>query len=419
MNNVLGYVCAICGDEFEPGALEYVCPKHGDAGVLDTRYDYAAIARQIDPRRLAEQQAPSMLNMFRYRALLPIDSESRGLPLQIGWTPLYRATRLEPALGLREVWLKDDGRNPTASFKDRASALVVTRALEDRRRVITTASSGNAGAALAGMAASVKMPAVIFVPESAPQAKVAQLLIYGSTVFLVKGNYDAAFELCLEASRAFGWYCRNTAYNPFTVEGKKTAALEICEQLEWRAPDRIFVSVGDGNIIAGLHKGLSDLHQLGWIDAPPKLMGVQAQGAAACYNAWVSGAEEVTAVQAQTLADSISVDLPRDGRRALRAVRETGGAFITVGDDQILAALRDLAQEAAVFVEPAAATAYAGLQAALRAGQVGPDERVAVVLTGNGLKDVSAAMRATTPAYHIEPDLAALRRVVDGLGIGA
>jgi threonine synthase len=238
-------------------------------------------------------------------------------------------------------------------------------------------------------------------------------------VFLVKGNYDAAFDLCLVASKAFGWYCRNTAYNPFTIEGKKTAALEICEQLDWRAPDRIFVSVGDGNIIAGLHKGLSDAQRLGWIDVMPKLMGVQAQGAAACYNAWVAGAEDVRAVQAQTLADSISVDLPRDGRRALRAVRETGGAFVKVSDDQILDALRELAQEAAVFVEPAAATAYAGLQQALRAGQVGRDERVAVVLTGHGLKDVAAAMRAAAQAHPIEPDLRTLRRAVERLGIGS
>lgn len=418
MNHVVGYVCSICGEEYAPGQVEYVCPKHGDVGALDTRYDTAAIARQIDPRRLSEQQSSSLLNMFRYRALLPIDSESRGLPLHIGWTPLYRASRLEATLGLRELWLKDDGRNPTASFKDRASALVVARALEDQRRVITTASSGNAGAALAGMAASVKMPSVIFVPESAPQAKVAQLLIYGSTVFLVKGNYDAAFELCLAASRSFGWYCRNTAYNPFTIEGKKTAALEICEQLNWRAPDRIFVSVGDGNIIAGLHKGLSDLLQLGWIDAMPKLVGVQAEGAAACYNAWVAGADDVSAVHAQTLADSISVDLPRDGRRALRAVRETAGVFVTVSDDQILAAIRELAQEAAVFVEPAAAAAYAGLQVAVRAGQVGSDERVVVVLTGNGLKDIAGAMRAAPQAHHIEPDLQALQRTVEKLGIG-
>ena len=430
MNNVIGFRCTICGTAYAPGEVEYVCPKHGDAGVLDTVYDYGAIARQVSPGQLLERQTAASLNLFRYKPLLPIDAESEGLPLQIGWTPLYRAPRLEARLGLREVWIKDDGRNPTASFKDRASALVVVRALEERRRIVTTASSGNAGAALAGMAASVKMPTVIFVPQSAPQAKVAQMLIYGATVFLVQGNYDAAFELCLEASRAFGWYCRNTAYNPFTVEGKKTAAFEICEQLTlstlharaagsptptpqiWDAPDRIFVSVGDGNIISGLHKGLVDLAELRWIGEMPKLMGVQAEGAAACYTAWSAGADDVSAVSAHTIADSISVDLPRDGRRAIRAVRQTGGAFVTVSDSEILVAMRELAQEAAVFAEPAAAAAYAGLASAVQAGQVEPDERVVVLLTGSGLKDVPAAVKAAPSAHVIEPDLDAVRREV-------
>lgn len=425
MNHVTGFKCTICGTEYAPHEVEYVCPRHGDEGILDTLYDYPAINRHISPSQLANQQTASTLNLFRYRPLLPIDSDSPGLPLQLGWTPLYRAPRLEARLGLREVWIKDDGRNPTASFKDRASAVVVARALEDGRQLVTTASSGNAGAALAGMAASVKMPTVIFVPQSAPQAKVSQLLIYGATVFLVKGNYDAAFDLCLAASKEFGWYCRNTAYNPFTVEGKKTALLEICEQLtladlessashvqHWEAPDRIFVSVGDGNIISGLHKGLVDLAALNWIESMPRLIGVQAAGSAACHDAWAAGEEDVKPVSAHTLADSISVDLPRDGRRAVRAVRQTDGAFVTVSDEDILAAMRELAQEVAVFAEPAAATAYAGLVAAAQAGQVASDERVVVIITGNGLKDVPSAIKAAPTAHVIEPTLEAVRKAL-------
>ncbi len=438
MSNVIGFKCTICGAEYTPSQVEYVCPKHGDEGILDTVYDYKAIARQTSPAQLASQQTAASLNLFRYKPLLPIRSESEGLPLQIGWTPLYRAPRLEAKLGLREVWIKDDGRNPTASFKDRPSAIVTVKALEEKRGVVTTASSGNAGAALAGMAASVRLPAVIFVPEYAPQAKVAQLLIYGATVFLVKGNYDQAFDLCLAASKAFGWYCRNTAYNPFTVEGKKTAALEICEQLtlstlrvqpptsnlqlptsnlqHWQTPDRIFVSVGDGNIISGLHKGLVDLTELGWIESLPKLMGVQAEGASACYAAWRAGADDVSPVQAKTIADSIRVDLPRDGRRALRAVRRTGGAFVKVSDDDILSAMRELAQEVGVFAEPAAAAAYAGLVESVRAGQVGSAERVVVVVTGSGLKDVPSAVKAAGQAHVVEPDLGAVRAVINQTG---
>jgi threonine synthase len=303
------------------------------------------------------------------------------------------------------LWLKDDGRNPTASFKDRASAIVVARAQQIGAATVVTASTGNAGAALAGMAAAVGQPAVIFAPMTAPEAKVAQLLMFGATVILVNGNYDQAFDLCLQASREFGWYCRNTGYNPFTVEGKKTAALEICEQLKWKAPDRIFVPVGDGNIISGIHKGLKDLHALGWMDKMPKLMGVQAIGSAACYNAWRHHTEKITPVSADTLADSISVDLPRDGVRAVRAVSHTGGVYLTVTDDEILDAMRVLARQAAVFSEPAGATATAGLAKAIKRHLVEPDETIVVLITGNGLKDIRSAIKAAGQAHRIEPTL--------------
>lgn len=426
MNNLIGYQCSICGKEYRPKDVEYVCPDHGDEGLLDAVYDMHAINQQISPARLASRQNAAALNLFRYRPLLPVDSSVSDLPLHIGWTPLYRAPSLEKMSGIREVWIKDDGRNPTASFKDRASSITVMKALELRRDLITTASSGNAGAALAGMAASVKLPAVIFVPQTAPQAKVAQLLIYGAHVFLVKSNYDAAFDLCLQASKAFGWYCRNTGYNPITVEGKKTASLEICEQLAlikregkggWFAPDRIFVSVGDGNIIAGLHKGLRDLQALGWIEALPKLMGIQAEGAAAVYNAWRDGKMELTPVNGHTIADSINVDLPRDGRRAVRAIRDTSGEALTVTDDEILDAMRLLAREAAVFAEPAASTAVAGLLKAARSGRVGADETVVVVITGNGLKDVNSAIKAAGQPNIIEPNMAALQEALKPLGL--
>ncbi len=427
MNNLIGYQCSICGKEYGPKEIEYVCPDHGDEGLLDAVYDIRTINQQISPARLSSQQNAAALNVFRYRPMLPVDSNVPELPLHIGWTPLYRSPGLEKMLGLQEVWIKDDGRNPTASFKDRASSITVMKALELRRDLITTASSGNAGAALAGMAASVKLPAVIFVPQTAPQAKVAQLLIYGAHVFLVKSNYDAAFELCLQASKEFGWYCRNTGYNPITVEGKKTASLEICEQLTlakggraggWLAPDRIFVSVGDGNIIAGLHKGLLDLQALGWIEALPKLMGVQAAGAAAVYNAWAAGATDLTPVSGHTIADSINVDLPRDGRRAVRAIRDTHGAALTVSDDEILEAMRVLAREAAVFAEPAAGAAVAGLLKTARNGQIGADESVVVVITGNGLKDVNSAIQAAGQPQIIEPSLDALKTALKPLGLG-
>ena len=415
--------CTLCGAEYAADEVRYICPKHGDDGILDTIYDYGKINAATHPGKISASPDTSI---WRYAELFPLqDAEKSAPPLQVGWTPLYHAKRTGAQLGLSRLYLKDDGRNPTASFKDRASALVVAKARELGVDVITTASTGNAGAALAGIAAAAQMPAVIFVPETAPQAKIAQLLIFGSRVMLVKGNYDQAFDLCLAASKEFGWYCRNTGYNPYTVEGKKTAALEICEQLSfppfddgigkgggWRAPDRIFVSVGDGNIISGLWKGLRDLAALGWIDRMPKLMGIQAEGSAACYNAWKAGTDKITPVNAQTVADSISADIPRDGVRAVRAVRETGGAYLTVSDDEILAAIPELARSEAVFSEPAGATAYAGLKKAVSEGMVRSGETVVCLITGNGLKDVASAMKVAGEGTHIEPSLEAVRRVM-------
>jgi threonine synthase len=229
--------------------------------------------------------------------------------------------------------------------------------------------------------------------------------------------------LSLAASKEFGWYSRNTGYNPYTVEGKKTASFEICEQLalaksedslrSWGAPDRIFVAVGDGNIITGLWKGLRDLLALGWIEKMPKLMGVQAEGSAACYNAWKAGTETITPVDADTISDSISVGLPRDGIRAVRAVRETQGAYLTVTDEEVLEAMRKLAREEGVFAEPAGATGYAGLAKAIRENLVDHDENIVVVVTGNGLKDIHAAVKAAGKASLIEPNLDAIRHLKD------
>ena len=302
--------------------------------------------------------------------------------------------------------------------------MTVARAQAIQVEVVITASTGNAGAALAGMAAAVDMPTVILAPKTAPQAKIAQLLIFGARVFLVDGSYDDAFNLSLEAAEAFGWYCRNTGYNPFTAEGKKTAAFEICEQLtiavdgiiepsqKWRSPDTVFVSVGDGNIISGLHKGFKDLKTLGWIENIPRLLGVQSGGSAAIYNAFVAGTENITPVRADTIADSISVDYPRDGLRALRAATQTGGAYLTVRDDDILTAMIDLARKAAVFAEPAGAAAYAGLVKAVAEGLVESGDCIVVINTGNGLKDVQTAMQAAGEASVIEPTLTSLQKAI-------
>ncbi|MFB0545369.1 MAG: threonine synthase [Anaerolineae bacterium] len=413
LDHVLGLQCVICGAEYSPDEVLYVCPKHGDEGILDVVYDYKVIRERLSRERLLDNRNYSI---WRYADLLPIADLSLIPPLRVGWTPLYRAERLEEKLGLRNLWIKDDGCNPTASLKDRASAIGVVKALELGRDIISAASTGNAASSLSGLAASVGITTYIFVPETAPQAKIAQLLIFGANVIAVKGTYDQAFDLCLQASARYGWYSRNTAYNPYLSEGKKTASLEICEQLGWEAPDRIFVSVGDGCIIGGLWKGLKDLQALGLIDKLPKLMGVQAEGSAVLVAAWRRGTEEIEPMVPNTLADSIAVGVPRDRIKALRAVRQSGGEYIAVSDEEILEAMRVLARGAAVFGEPAGVASFAGLQKMIGQGRIDPEERIVVLVTGNGLKDVGSAIKATGNPYLIEPTVDDLKKLMNEIG---
>jgi len=422
MTKFIGYRCSLCKAEYLPGQVTYTCPK--DGGNLDVVLDYDALRQKFQPEDITSRTDESL---WRYLPLLPVpDPGGEETPLRAaGWTPVFSLTRLADRLGLRHLWLKDESRNPTASFKDRASAVVVARAREIGAEIIVTASTGNAGAALAGMSAAIGQKAVIFAPKSAPPAKVAQLLIYGARVLLVDGSYDEAFDLTIQAADEFGWYCRNTGYNPFTAEGKKTAAFEIwewwiAEHREWHAqgdprgqhpPLTVFVSVGDGNIISGIHKGFKDLLTLGWINRLPRLIGVQAEGSAAIANAFHANTEMITPVSAKTIADSISVDLPRDGVRAVRAARETGGAYVTVSDDEILAAIAALGP-LGIFAEPAGATAYAGLVKAVEQGIVSAEDPILVLNTGFGLKDVRAAMQAVSAAPIIEPTLEAVKKIL-------
>ena len=416
LDHVHDLVCLVCGAHYAPDEVDYLCPDHGDDGILDVVYDYELIASRLSPAALAHDRDHSM---WRYRPLLPVGPEVALPPLRVGWTPLYDARRLAAELGLRRLWVKDEGVQPTGSLKDRASAMAVVKAQERGAEVVATASTGNAAAALAGVAASVGQPTVILVPATAPEAKIAQLLAYGATVLLVEGSYGDAFSLSMRAADRFGWYVRNTGVNPYMSEGKKTAAYEIAEQLGWQAPDVVTVGVGDGCIIGGLHKGFRDLHALGWIDRMPRLVGVQAQGSDYLTQAWESGEDIVAkpAISPSTVADSISAGLPADRIKALRAVTDTGGAYVRVSDEQILAAVPVLARGCGVFAEPAAAAAYAGLARATEQGVVGADETAVVLATGTGLKDVPSAMRAIGDAdirpLHVAPDLDALARALD------
>jgi len=393
MNYITHASCLICKRSFEKDGFEYVCPDHGNEGILDIQYDYDAIKKDFQKEHLINNKDASI---WRYQPLLPVNDIHLSPALFVGNTPLFCLDNPADQLNIGKLYLKDDGRLPTASFKDRASIIAVVKAKEKKAKVITTASTGNAAAALSGLCASAGMENVIFVPSSAPRAKIAQLLMFGSRVMLVDGTYDDAFELSLEAADEYGWYNRNTGYNPYMSEGKKTCSYEICEQLGWNAPDTIFVSVGDGCIIGGIHKGLKDLFNIGWIDKIPQLIGVQAEGSSYLYQAWKNSEDILTkpSIQPDTVADSISAGLPRDRIKALNAVNQTDGAFITVSDEEILRAIPDLANKTGVFAEPAGAASWAGLKKAADSGMLKQNETVVIINTGNGLKDINSAMKA-------------------------
>lgn len=433
-----GLRCLRCDRIFLPGTVDYVCscrPNSGsDLGHLDVFYQYdavEAIRRDLsDPSGSSHTSTGAAYSQFttrtieRWWPLLPVAPESLP-PLPVGDTPLLRADRLADALGLRCLYIKDDGRNPSGSLKDRASAIAVARARETGRDVVATASTGNAAAALAAMSAAAPHASVIFVPRSAQQAKIAQLLVYGSKVLAVDGSYDDAFDLCVRACSEFGWYNRNTGYNPFMTEGKKTVSFEIAAQLAeakaaagnmetnspnapFVSPDSVFVPVGDGSIIGGVYKGFRELKRLGWSDRVPRIFGVQSTASAAIHNAWRDDLEVPLPVTAGTAADSISVNEPRDAAKALRAVRASGGAFLLVEDESILQAILPLARLGGVFAEPAGATALAGLQEAVRRDLLDPEETVVLISTGSGLKDVPAAMRIVGEPEVIPPSLDAV-----------
>ena len=410
MNYVLGAKCVKCGREYAavPDLTTCAC-----GGILDIVYDYAAIRRDFSPRVLEGCRDHSM---WRYRPFLPVEATSPAPPLRVGWSPLYRADNLAQALGLKTLYIKDDGLNPTASLKDRASALAVVKAREAGADTVACSSTGNAASSLAGNAAAAGLKSYIFVPSRAPKGKVAQLKIFGATVVSVEGSYEDTFALSRAAIDRWGWYNRNAAVNPYLSEGKKTVTLEILEQLGWRAPDYIALSVGDGCTIAGAWKGLKDLYAAGFIHRLPRLISVQAEGCCPLNRALRTG-EPWQPMAEDTLADSIAVGVPRNPDKALNAVRESGGLAVNVSDGEILEAMRLLGRTQGVFAEPAGAAGTAGVKKALELGLLPPDASVVSIVTGNGLKDVANGIRAAGEPLSVPPDMDALLSAFAARGI--
>ena len=412
MKHVIGARCTICGHLTEALPGTTVCPDCG--GILDIEYDYDYIRSKLTKYDLMDRTDRTM---WRYMEFLPVEGRGERPRLRVGGSPLYEADRLGKMLGIKKLYIKDDGQNPTASLKDRASAMAVVKAEEAGKTTIACSSTGNAASSLAGNAACAGLSTFIFVPSRAPKGKVAQLMMFGATVVLVEGSYEDTFRISAEAIERWGWYNRNAAINPYLMEGKKTVSLEIAEQLGFIMPDYVAVSVGDGCTIGGVWKGFKDLYAAGFINKLPRIISVQASGCCPINTAAAAGTMDWVPQEENTLADSIAVGVPRNPVKALKAIQESNGVTVNVSDEEIMEAMRLLGRNAGVFAEPAGAAGTAGIKKAVESGLIEKDATVVSIVTGNGLKDVTNAIRAAGEPMSIAPDMNRLLAAFDERGI--
>lgn len=395
-----GLKCWHCNKMLPAEPFLYVCPKCDRN--LEFIYDYQVIGSKWSKLDLKQNPEPSI---WRYLPLIPTNGSPENTSLQVGSTPLISFPGSAKEHGLANLYIKDDSRNPSASLKDRASEIAIQHAKEQQKSMLVAASTGNAGSSLAALAAHHGVRSIILVPAAAPEAKLAQIRQHGAHLVALDTNYDTAFDLAFALAERLGLYSRNTGINPVLAEGKKTVSLEISEQLNWKAPDHVFVPMGDGCIISGVYKGFYDLKSLGWIDRIPCIHGVQAEGSSAIIEN-LHSEERFEAIDARTVADSISVNLPRDGEKARRAILNSRGSGIRVSDEEILKAQHILARSYGVFGEPAAAAAFAGFQKASETDLFKSNDTVIVLNTGSGLKDIRAAQQQLEPIkiYSSDPE---------------
>jgi threonine synthase len=393
--DVVGLVCTGCG-ESTTDRWEWDCATCGPEARREVRYAEDAGRRMRD--RLSERP----FDMWRYAELLPVrpPADPRSL-LAVGGTPVVEALGLARHLGVARVVIKDDGRNASGSLKDRATAIGISLALADKRSAIACASTGNAAASTATLAAAVGLPAVVFIPERTAAGKLAQLRACGARICRVAASYDDVWDLCSEVSDRAGWLNRNCAVNPYLVEGKKTAGLELAEQLGADVTDWVAVGAGDGCTIAGIGRGLVEAHAAGLIPRLPRLLGVQPDGVQPLVRAFHDGTPPYTSTP-HTLADGLNCGRPRNATKALRIVRDLSGSFIAVSDEAILEAIGWVARRSGVLPEPASAAAFAGVAAARASGIIGPGDSVCIVNTGTGLKDPGAIDRVRSLAEPMD-----------------
>jgi len=405
---VEGLRCRECGHPYPAEAL-HVC--EWCFGPLEVVYDYEAIRKVVSRERIAS----GPLSIWRYADLLPASAEG-AVSLGAGFTPLVRADRLAAELGLGELWIKNDTLNPTGSFKDRVVSVALTKAQELGFKVAACASTGNLANSVAAHAAHAGMESVVFIPSNLEAGKVVTTAVFGGKLIAVDGNYDDVNRLCAElASEHPSWAFVNVNVRTYYAEGSKTLAFEVAEQLGWQAPDHVVVPVASGSQLTKVAKGFQELFKVGLLDEEPhvRVSGAQAAGCSPVAEAFAAGRDAIKPVRPETIAKSLAIGNPADGPYALDAVRESGGSFGCVTDEEIVDGIRLLARTEGIFAETAGGVTIASLAQLARSGVVRPDERVVAYVTGNGLKTIEAVSPYCGPTAVIAPTLDAFAAAVD------
>ena len=399
--------CIGCGAEYPINEIIYNCERCGD--LLEVRVDEKALKEKIETGEWRLRP----ISVWKYKEFLPVFDETKIVTLREGGTPLYRCERLGKELGVENLYVKNEGANPTGSFKDRGMTVGVSKALELGVKAVVCASTGNTSASLAAYAAKAGLPCIVLIPAGkVALGKLAQAMMYGAIVVGVRDNFDVALQMAVSASKQVGLYLLNSI-NPFRIEGQKTAAFEICDQLEWQVPDRVVLPVGNAGNITAYWKGFRELKALGLVEKLPKMVGVQAAGASPIAKAFASNRATIEPVKdPETVATAIRIGNPVNWKRALNALRGSNGTALTVTDDEIIKAQKLLARKEGIFIEPASAASIAGLKKLVENGEVDVDETIVCVATGHGLKDPEAAVRACEEIIEIEPSLEALEKVL-------
>ncbi len=404
--------CINCHTKYDIDEIVYFCKKCGD--ILEIKLDMEMAAQTVKTGEFKK----TPLSVWRYRDFLPIHEATKQVTLSEGGTGLHRSERLGEALGLTNLWIKNEGENPTGSFKDRGMTVGVTKAVELGARHVICASTGNTSASLAAYAARAGIRCTVLIPSGKiAYGKLSQAMIHGAKVLQVKGNFDEALEFVLKLAEKHRSIYLLNSINPFRIEGQKTLGYEICEQLNYDAPDRLIVPVGNAGNISAIWKGFSEFYKLGLIKHLPKMTGIQAAGSAPIAKAIKSHSNKIVPViEPETVATAIRIGAPVSWKKALNAINESHGTAETVTDEEILDAQKLLAQIEGIFVEPASASSIAGLKKLVRNGIINKDERVVCVTTGHGLKDPDTAIKMSEKPVEVDADMSAIE---NALGIKA